>query len=467
MKRLHSAVAVLLTIVAVAAIGSPAFAQNLLTNPGFEDGWNGWFTFGNGPNLSTPSTDNIARTDTVAAKIFGEGICGTYGSPGGFGQAFTPTTGKIYQLNGYYFVSSGDPLPDSTDTCNSNRLIAQIAFFDAASAGAVIARNEVVIGDGTTVQDEWHYFTVELPAPLGALRVETLFLFLQPDCDPGSVFVDDVEFYELDPPVPGSNLLANPSFDTGLTDWFTFGKVFAESRAVGVRTPPGSAKLFGAFNPPDDSGMYQKFAASADTDYELETYTLNTCGDFDPITGTNDNYVISKIVFYDGTGTEIYAEEDTILDSSSPLGTWTHHSFTATSPAGTDSVSAYILFIQPSNLGGAMFLDDVAFREKEATGIADVPAAADFVLYQNVPNPFNPTTRIDFELTRPDYVDISVYDVAGRLVTTLFRGELQTGPNHVTWNGRAADGSVAATGVYWYTMKTSTGQISRKMVLIK
>ena len=101
-----------------------------------------------------------------------------------------------------------------------------------------------------------------------------------------------------------------------------------------------------------------------------------------------------------------------------------------------------------------------------AVGEEDMPSTA-FMLEQNYPNPFNSPTRIDFELMRPDDISLKVYDVSGRWVATLFEGRLESGPNHVIWNGRNADGSDVPAGIYYYMLSTSAGRTARKMVLMR
>jgi len=120
------------------------------------------------------------------------------------------------------------------------------------------------------------------------------------------------------------------------------------------------------------------------------------------------------------------------------------------------AVEAYILFIQPTNLGGVIWVDDVSFHEVVATG--DVPEPRNFELHQNVPNPFNPVPRIDFHLKHEDTVNLSVYDVAGRRIATLFRDRLDAGLHQVMRNGKAESGSSVASGVYWYALRTSNRQ---------
>lgn len=113
-----------------------------------------------------------------------------------------------------------------------------------------------------------------------------------------------------------------------------------------------------------------------------------------------------------------------------------------------------------------VFYDNIVFhRTGDVSSVPD--AAAGLSLGQNFPNPFNPTTRIDFALERTERVDLAVFDAAGRRVATLHRGELGAGDHHVIWAGRRDDGAPAASGQYWYVLATSTARVSRGMVLLK
>ena len=88
-------------------------------------------------------------------------------------------------------------------------------------------------------------------------------------------------------------------------------------------------------------------------------------------------------------------------------------------------------------------------------------------LHQNVPNPFNPNTLIQFEMAQAGRVEIAVYDVAGRRVVPLLGEHRAAGSHSVRWNGRTQNGSPAATGVYQYVMKTRDAVESQRMVLLK
>lgn len=99
---------------------------------------------------------------------------------------------------------------------------------------------------------------------------------------------------------------------------------------------------------------------------------------------------------------------------------------------------------------------------------SDVPQSdAAFLLAQNTPNPFNPSTRIDYRLAGRDDVRLEVFDLAGRSVRVLVNGPREAGAHHCTWDGRDASGRRAGSGVYLYRLQTSAGSLERKMTLVK
>lgn len=474
MKSRRSRYMLTLAAFAAAAFVVPSLAMgNLLVNPGFEDNggsYAGWTTFGSGPQLSLPAGDDIIRTGAAASKIFGE-FTGCPATPvftvGGYFQKFTPAAGQTYTFSGYTWVSSADPML-GTSTCSVNRAIAKIVFFDDPLLGGAaheICSNEVVIGDGNSALDQWTYFMVDAPAPATAQRVEVLVLFLQPACDTGAVFIDDLAF-EGSTAATEPNLLVNPGFSGNLTGWSTFGNVYYDGRTFARRTPTGAAKLFSTFSPDSPSGLFQSFPADAGSNWKFSVYAMTTCQE-SPITGTNDNFLMARIVFKDALGAELGGMDSVILDSTAPLGTWTPHDVTSVAPALTATVEAYVLFISPTLQGGAAWVDDTNLQQ---AGYADVPrgaipAGAD--LRQNVPNPFNPRTSIEFTLEQAGHVGLAVFDLAGRRIATLFAGTLAAGPHAVTWDGRTDSGVPAAAGSYRYVLQTTSGRVSRSMVLLK
>lgn len=105
----------------------------------------------------------------------------------------------------------------------------------------------------------------------------------------------------------------------------------------------------------------------------------------------------------------------------------------------------------------------------EITAVEDNPAPhARFNLQANYPNPFNPTTTIEYSVSKTATVDLSVYDVTGRLVRVLDAGTREPGVYTATWDGTDMKGEWLASGIYFCRLKLE-GEISltRKMVLIR
>jgi hypothetical protein len=104
--------------------------------------------------------------------------------------------------------------------------------------------------------------------------------------------------------------------------------------------------------------------------------------------------------------------------------------------------------------------------------VTDVPGnpgavPTSYVLEQNYPNPFNPTTQILFSLPNSERASLTIYNLLGQKVATLFDGLLPQGSHVVSWNGRDSHGLQLPSGVYFYTLKTASFVSSRKMMMLK
>ena len=83
------------------------------------------------------------------------------------------------------------------------------------------------------------------------------------------------------------------------------------------------------------------------------------------------------------------------------------------------------------------------------------------------PNPFNPSTRIVFELRESARVELSIYDVSGRKVAVLADKDMEAGRYGISWHGRTSGGAVAASGVYFCRLEAGGMLETRKMVLVR
>ena len=104
------------------------------------------------------------------------------------------------------------------------------------------------------------------------------------------------------------------------------------------------------------------------------------------------------------------------------------------------------------------------------TGVADAGDAElpqDYELEQNYPNPFNPETVIGYSIPLAGPVKLSVYNLLGQKVRTLFQGTQPAGRHQITWNGRDDAGRLAASGIYIYRIETPAFARVRKMTLVQ
>jgi hypothetical protein len=90
------------------------------------------------------------------------------------------------------------------------------------------------------------------------------------------------------------------------------------------------------------------------------------------------------------------------------------------------------------------------------------PLPIEFKLGQNFPNPFNPTTNINYELPVDTHVTLKVHDVSGKEVATLVDGFVRKGLHQVTLN--AAD---LASGLYFYRLHAGTYTNVKKFIVLK
>jgi hypothetical protein len=109
------------------------------------------------------------------------------------------------------------------------------------------------------------------------------------------------------------------------------------------------------------------------------------------------------------------------------------------------------------------------FSEPLSDVIDDSPRRNDnfLQLMQNRPNPFNPSTTIEYALNQAGKVDVDIYDAAGRQVRTLVDGEEAAGMHHVVWDGRDDEGYEMPSGKYYYRVRIDQQVGSKGMLLLR
>jgi serine protease AprX len=124
----------------------------------------------------------------------------------------------------------------------------------------------------------------------------------------------------------------------------------------------------------------------------------------------------------------------------------------------------------PNNLIGWGIINTQAaidYLQQASVGPVD-PVPSGYVLEQNFPNPFNPSTTIMYALPATGMVSLKVYDVMGREIRTLV-AEPQAAAHHtVRWDGTTSAGNQVPSGVYFYRL-SADGRVraTRSMMLLK
>ncbi|MFL3013624.1 MAG: T9SS type A sorting domain-containing protein [Candidatus Neomarinimicrobiota bacterium] len=127
--------------------------------------------------------------------------------------------------------------------------------------------------------------------------------------------------------------------------------------------------------------------------------------------------------------------------------------------------------------GCGFIIDDVNYSDYLYSSLFDCISASTlgseneinptvFKLYQNHPNPFNPTTKIRYQLAKNSHVKISIYNMMGKLVKILADEVQSSGFRSIQWNGKNSNNDKVSSGVYFYSIQSGEFQATKKMILL-
>lgn len=120
----------------------------------------------------------------------------------------------------------------------------------------------------------------------------------------------------------------------------------------------------------------------------------------------------------------------------------------------------------PDNLYGWGIINAYAALNSIIADVKDTKVVDDFYLLTNYPNPFNPVTTIRYTIPEKNFVTISVYNILGDEVSTIFNGEMEAGVNEIKFDGSSLAGGLSS-GVYFVRLISSNVQKTLKISLIK
>jgi len=183
----------------------------------------------------------------------------------------------------------------------------------------------------------------------------------------------------------------------------------------------------------EDEGVQLVWDESIDADFKYFSVYRSETKNFDPASVE----VLAK------------TSETTYVDATIEAGKTYYYKVTATDFSGNEGTASAEATILVTGINGEMAIP------------------TEFVLNQNFPNPFNPTTVIRFGLPGVQQVTIKIYDIRGSLVRTLAQGRFSAGYHNLTWDGRDETGQIVSAGTYIYQIVSASEKISKKMVFLK
>ncbi len=287
----------------------------------------------------------------------------------------------------------------------------------------------------------------------------------------GRTFVNSIAFS----PLAANTLFAATKYglfrsNDGAEHWFQVGtdptpvmdvKVAVDTLLLYTSTPSGGDSQSGQLRRSPDGGLTWEYLDSP-ADAEVTAFAV------DPLLASSIWIVASDNL----------TQSNAIYSSSNSGTNWRRMSDGLPEPERLLTLShftvgnAQMLFVVTGSHG----LYSMDFVTAVESGDPHIPF--DFKLSQNYPNPFsainsssasNTTTggtSIEYDLSRPSRVNLSIYNIAGQHLVTLVAGEQEPGHYRFHWDGKNATGQFASTGVYFIQLSTAQGIIAKKMTVM-
>ena len=129
------------------------------------------------------------------------------------------------------------------------------------------------------------------------------------------------------------------------------------------------------------------------------------------------------------------------------------------------SASSIYLVVVSQNPDASNFDYTLSFTDGVASVEPEIPMS--FSVSNAYPNPFNPQTHIQIDLSVSEKINVFIYDINGRFVKTLLNGKINAGQHVLTWNGLDGNGNPASSGTYLVRLKGEKEESWQKVTLLK
>ncbi len=154
------------------------------------------------------------------------------------------------------------------------------------------------------------------------------------------------------------------------------------------------------------------------------------------------------------------------------IGGWTKMALDLTNYIGETVHIRFRFRSNSAEVQAGSYLDDVKIYGRLLSEPSDVAQSSSavpisFTVSQNYPNPFNATAKIDYSLSQKASVEISIYTIQGKKISTLVAQTRNAGTYAVIWDGCDADTFPVASGIYLCKIQIGDGRAVRKLMLVR
>ena len=205
----------------------------------------------------------------------------------------------------------------------------------------------------------------------------------------------------------------------------------------------------------NDNSTYANFVAENNIN---ENPNFERCGGVKQLIKYNDHYQFNKPQFFWGWDPDSTEFPDKhFVHMQWPLPEDLSHEL---SMKGTNGLHLGSLEYYPNEMK-EYYEEPVSIEDNTAN------SQNSFELKNNYPNPFNPTTTIEYSLKNNMNVKLSVYNVVGQKVKTLVNSSQTPGNHSVKWKGLNESGKRVSSGIYFYKLRSGSNVKMKKMILLK
>ena len=117
--------------------------------------------------------------------------------------------------------------------------------------------------------------------------------------------------------------------------------------------------------------------------------------------------------------------------------------------------------------------NDIYLIKTDADGLTEVEeeypnrVPSSFYLAQNYPNPFNSTTTISYSIPKAANINLSIYNIRGRLVRRMVTGTATAGAHSIQWDGKDSRGVEVNSGIYFYRLEADNFVQTKRMIFLR